>query len=52
MKRLLITGAAGGLGKQARHRLGHLAQILRLSDITDLGEAAPNEELTTRQSSV
>ena len=45
MKRLLITGAAGGLGKMARERLTHLADVLRLSDIDDLGEAAPNEEI-------
>lgn len=45
MKRLLITGAAGGLGKLARGRLGHMANILRLSDRASLGEAAPNEEL-------
>ena len=45
MKRLLITGAAGGLGKLARARLGHMADILRLSDIDDLGEAAANEEI-------
>lgn len=45
MKRLLITGAAGGLGKVARQRLGHLAPILRISDIAELGTAAPNEEL-------
>jgi len=45
MKRLLITGAAGGLGKMARERLSHMADFLRLSDIDDLGEAAPNEEI-------
>ncbi|MDU8913494.1 NAD(P)-dependent oxidoreductase [Aestuariicoccus sp. MJ-SS9] len=45
MKRLLITGAAGGLGHVMRGRLAHLADTLRLSDIADLGEAAPNEEL-------
>lgn len=45
MKRLLITGAAGGLGTEMRTRLKHLAPILRLSDIGDLGEAADNEEL-------
>lgn len=45
MKRLLITGAAGGLGNEMRTRLKHLAPILRLSDIGDLGEAAENEEL-------
>ncbi|WP_340117494.1 NAD(P)-dependent oxidoreductase [Pelagibius sp. 7325] len=45
MKRLLITGAAGGLGSLARRRLAGLADILRLSDIADLGQAAPHEEL-------
>ncbi|MEQ9607633.1 MAG: NAD(P)-dependent oxidoreductase [Kiloniellaceae bacterium] len=45
MKRLLITGAAGGLGSLARRRLTGLAGILRLSDIADLGPAAPHEEL-------
>ena len=47
LERLLITGAAGGLGKMARVRLAHMARTLRLSDISDLGEAAPNEELVT-----
>lgn len=47
MKRLLITGAAGGLGTMMRRRLTGLAEILRLSDIADLGEAAPHEELVT-----
>jgi len=45
MKRLLITGAAGRLGSMARQRLGHLADVVRLSDIADLGIAAPHEEL-------
>lgn len=45
MHRLLITGAAGGVGRVMRQRLAPLADILRLSDIADLGEAAPNEEL-------
>ena len=45
MKRLLITGAAGGLGTMARRRLPHLAEVLRLSDRGDLGEAAAHEEL-------
>lgn len=44
MKRLLITGAAGGLGSLARRRLTGLAEILRLSDIADLGAAAAHEE--------
>jgi len=45
MKRLLITGAAGGLGSLARRRLTGLADILRLSDIADLGAAAAHEEV-------
>lgn len=47
MKRLLITGAAGGLGQMMRGRLAPLAETLRLSDITDMGAAAPNEEIVT-----
>ncbi|WMT85942.1 NAD(P)-dependent oxidoreductase [Pelagibacterium sp. 26DY04] len=47
MKRLLITGAAGSLGKVARARLTHLAETLRLSDISDLGSAKPGEELVS-----
>lgn len=43
--RVLITGAAGGLGKQMRANAKHLGTTLRLSDIADLGEAAANEEL-------
>ncbi len=45
MKRLLITGAAGGLGSMVRPRLSQLAEILRISDIAELGEAAAHEEL-------
>ncbi|GKX33997.1 MAG: NAD-dependent dehydratase [Rhizobiaceae bacterium MnEN-MB40S] len=33
MERLLITGAAGGVGAMIRNRLDHLAQHIRLSDI-------------------
>lgn len=43
--RVLITGAAGGLGKQLRANAKHYGEILRLNDIADLGEAASNEEL-------
>lgn len=43
--RLLLTGAAGGLGRQLRPRLAKLCDRLRLSDIADLGAAAPGEEL-------
>lgn len=45
MKRLLITGASGGLGTLCRERLTHLADILRLSSNTDMGDAAPHEEI-------
>ncbi|EHS53431.1 NAD-dependent epimerase/dehydratase [Rhizobium sp. PDO1-076] len=45
MKRLLVTGAAGGLGKAMRGRLKGMADVLRLSDIADMGEAAAHEEL-------
>ena len=45
MERLLVTGAAGGLGKMLRPRLAGYAKILRLSDMVDLGEAADGEEL-------
>ena len=45
MKRLLITGAAGGLGSECRKRLGHLAECLRVSDRLELGDAGQNEEV-------
>ncbi len=45
MKRLLITGAAGNIGSMCRERLTHLAEILRLSDRTDLGAPKPHEEV-------
>jgi uronate dehydrogenase len=47
MQRLLITGAAGGLGSVMRRRLAHLAETVRLSDIADAGPAGPNEEVVT-----
>lgn len=43
--RLLLTGAAGGLGRVLRPRLKAYCDTLRLSDIADLGSAAPGEEL-------
>jgi uronate dehydrogenase len=43
--RLLLTGAAGGLGRELRRRLKAHCTVLRLSDIADLGAAAPGEEL-------
>jgi uronate dehydrogenase len=44
-KRLLLTGAAGGLGRELRPRLKRQCEILRVSDIADLGTAAAGEEL-------
>ena len=43
-KRLLMTGAAGGLGRELRGRLGRYCNVLRLSDIADLGASRPGEE--------
>ncbi|HEY1026904.1 MAG TPA: NAD(P)-dependent oxidoreductase [Pseudomonas sp.] len=44
--RLLLTGAAGGLGKVLRERLRPYASILRLSDIADMAPAeGPHEEI-------
>ncbi|MFC2969361.1 NAD-dependent epimerase/dehydratase family protein [Acidimangrovimonas pyrenivorans] len=45
MKRLLITGAAGGLGRAMRDRLAPLAETLRLSDVAEIGPARANEEI-------
>ena len=44
-RRLLLTGAAGGLGRELRPRLKAYCDTLRLSDIAPLGTAAPGEEL-------
>lgn len=45
LERLLITGAAGGLGRLSRDRLSGLARVLRLSDVAPLGDARANEEI-------
>ena len=45
LERLLISGAAGGLGRAMRARLAPLAKTLRLSDLEGLGAAGPNEEI-------
>src|SRR5258708_6232490 len=42
--RLLLTGAAGGLGKVLRSRLKPFTSMLRLSDREPLGAAAAGEE--------
>ncbi|CAN5427469.1 NAD(P)-dependent oxidoreductase [soil metagenome] len=43
--RLLLTGAAGGLGQVLRPRLKALCDALRVSDLSDLGAAAAGEEV-------
>ena len=43
-KRLLLTGAAGNLGRQLRGALAQWADVVRLSDIAPMGEAAAHEE--------
>jgi uronate dehydrogenase len=44
-KRILLTGAAGGLGRVLRERIGAWAEVVRLSDIGDMGEARDGEEI-------
>ena len=43
--RLLLTGAAGGLGKALRPRLKAYCAALRVSDVAPLGAAGPGEEV-------
>lgn len=45
LNRVLVTGAAGGLGQALRPFLPGLARQARLTDVNDLGEAAAHEEL-------
>ena len=45
LKKLLITGANGGLGSVCRERLPYLAESVRLSARKGLGEAASHEEI-------
>lgn len=47
MKRLLVTGAAGGLGRAMRTRLASMADVIRMSDIVELGKAEAHEEVVT-----
>jgi len=42
---LLLTGAAGGLGQALRGRLKANCAVLRLSDLSPLGDAAAGEEV-------
>ncbi|MBN4666808.1 NAD(P)-dependent oxidoreductase [Pandoraea nosoerga] len=43
-RRLLLTGAAGNLGKQLRGKLAQWADIVRVSDIAPIAAEAPHEE--------
>ncbi|CAH2899048.1 MAG: UDP-glucose 4-epimerase (EC [uncultured Paraburkholderia sp.] len=43
-RRLLLTGAAGNLGRQLRGALAEWADVVRVTDIASLGEPAPHEE--------
>jgi uronate dehydrogenase len=45
INRLLMTGAAGGLGKEMRSRLLTNCNVLRLSDLVDFGPAQTGEEV-------
>jgi len=44
-EKLLLTGAAGGLGKALRERLKANCSVLRLSDVQPFGAAAAGEEV-------
>jgi uronate dehydrogenase len=44
-KRILLTGAAGALGRMLRERIRPWAEAVRLSDVADMGEAGPGEEI-------
>jgi uronate dehydrogenase len=43
--RLLLTGAAGGLGRELRPRLKAYCDVLRLSDVATMAPAAAGEEV-------
>lgn len=44
-RRLLLTGAAGALGRVLRPRLKECCETLRLSDVTSVAEATAREEV-------
>jgi uronate dehydrogenase len=48
-KRILLTGAAGALGRQLRPRLKSQCEVLRLSDLGNLGNADSGEEVVVAQ---
>lgn len=43
-RRILFTGAAGNLGRRLRDHLHRFADVVRLSDVVDIGPLAPHEE--------
>jgi uronate dehydrogenase len=43
--RILLTGAAGGLGRELRPRLRQRCSLLRVSDIAEMQAAGPGEEV-------
>ncbi len=47
--RLLLTGAAGGLGRELRPRLKSRCHVLRVSDLGNLGNASAGEEVMPAQ---
>ncbi len=47
MSRILLTGAGGMLGKMLREQLNGYCDTLRVSDITDLADAADGEEVVS-----
>ena len=44
-QKLLLTGAAGGLGQALRERLKANCSVLRLSDVKAFGAVGPGEEI-------
>ncbi|MES2126073.1 MAG: NAD(P)-dependent oxidoreductase [Pseudomonadota bacterium] len=46
-RRILLTGAAGGLGRELRERARTWADIVRVADIVDVGPAREGEEVVT-----
>ena len=44
-KRILQTGAAGGLGTVLRERIKPWAEVVRLSDVAEMAPAGPGEEV-------
>lgn len=43
--RLLLTGAAGGLGRELRPRLARYCRVLRVSDVAEMASAGAGEEV-------